>query len=270
LYAVANHFYNGGGAPVAALDALDLQRFRIGPFLYYVPDVQVLDGSVGIGAIVPGGAECGRLFAFQPRRCIQGVGDPYAEIDWARFFGALRPSKYPGALPIAEGLTVLLGFGTVIPIGKYNVVDATGQGLTIGNNLWDFAPTAAFTYVTKPILADGTEFSAKLFVNNYLQNPATHYYTSRVIDIDYAVSEHIGRFQVGLAGFYAFQIERDKLFGTPIPPDGRKAEELSLGGVLAYDMPEHNAFLRLKALTSVITHNTVGSRGVVFEWVKKF
>ena len=125
-------------------------------------------------------------------------------------------------MPIAEGLTVLLGFGTVVPIGKYNVVDAVDQGLTIGNNLWDFAPTAAFTYVTKPILADGTEFSAKLFVNNYLQNPATHYYTGRVINIDFAVSEHIAKFQVGLAGFYAFQTADDRLNGIPIPPTGEK------------------------------------------------
>ncbi len=270
LYAVARDFYDGGGAPVAALDALQLERFRVGPFLYYVPDVQVLGGSVGIGAIVPGGVECGRLFAIQQTRCIQGVGDPYAEIDWSHFFGAPRPSKYPGALPIAEGLTVLLGFGTVVPIGKYNVVDAVDQGLTIGNNLWDFAPTAALTYVTKPILADGTEFSAKLFVNNYLQNPATHYYTGRVINIDFAVSEHIAKFQVGLAGFYAFQTADDRLNGIPIPPDGRKAEDLSLGGVLAYDIPEYNAFLKLKALTTVITHNTVGSRGVILEWAKKF
>jgi hypothetical protein len=124
--------------------------------------------------------------------------------------------------------------------------------------------------VTKPILADGTEFSAKLFVNNYLQNPATYYYTGRVINIDFALSEHIGKFQVGLAGFYAFQTEDDRLNGITIPPDGRKAEDLTLGGVLAYDIPEYNAFLKLKALTSIITHNTVGSRGVILEWAKKF
>jgi hypothetical protein len=270
VYAAANHFYDGGGAPVAALDALRLERFRVGPFLLYVPDVQVLGGAVGIGVIVPAGPECGRLFATTARRCISGVGDPYAETDWSRFFGALRPSKYPGALPIAEGLTVLIGFGTVIPIGKYNVVDATTQGLTIGNNLWDIAPTAAFTYVTKPILAEGTEFSAKLYVNNYLQNPASRYYTGRAIDIDFAASEHVGKFQAGLAGYYVFQTEDDKLNGIPIAPDGRKAEQLTLGPVLAYDIPEYNAFVKLKALTTVITHNTVGSRGVILEWAKKF
>jgi hypothetical protein len=83
------------------------------------------------------------------------------------------------------------------------------------------------------------------------------------------MSERIGRFQVGVTGYYAFQIADDKLFGVPIAPDGRKGEVLTLGGVLAYDMPEYGASIKVKALTTVITRNAVKSPGVAFTWVKK-
>jgi hypothetical protein len=269
LYAEAYGFYDGAGNLVPALSALDLARTRVGPFLFYVPDIQVFGGSIGIGGIIPLGVECGRLFDTTPRRCISGVGDPYVEIGWSRFFGAVRPSRYANAYPIAEGLTVALGFGVVIPIGRYNAVDATTQGLVIGNNVWDFAPTFAFTYMTKPILAEGTEFSARLYWNNYLKNPDTQYSTGSVLNIDFAVSERIGRFQVGIAGYYAFQIADDKQFGIPIVPDGRRGEALTLGGVLAYDMPEYGAFLKIKVLKTFVTHNSVKSPGFAVTFVKK-
>jgi len=144
------------------------------------------------------------------------------------------------------------------------------QGLTIGNNVWVLAPTAAFTYMTKPILAEGTEFSARLYWNNYLTNPVTQYSTGSVVNIDFAVSERIGRFQVGLAGFYAFQAADDKLFGVSIAPDGRRAESLFLGGVLAYDMPEYGASVKIKGLSLVHSRNNVASSpGVVVGLIKK-
>lgn len=269
LYATASQFFDGGGNLVSALGALELTRKRAGAFLLYVPDVQLLGGSIGIAGFVPAGTECGRLFEVTPSRCIVGVGDPYVEVGWSRFYGRIRPSKYAGAFPIAEGLSIALGFGAVIPVGKYDAVDATTQGLTIGNNIWDFAPTVAFTYMTPPIHAEGTEFSARLYWNNYLTNPATQYSTGSLINIDFAVSERIGRFQIGVAGYYAFQIADDKLFGVPIAPDGRRGEVLTLGGVLAYDMPEYGASMKVKALTTVVTRNAVRSPGVAFTWVKK-
>jgi hypothetical protein len=271
LYAEAHQFFDGDGNLVPALSELHLSRIRAGPFLLAVPDVQVLGGSIGVFGIIPTGIECGRLFVTTSTRCISGFGDPYVEVAWSRYFGKARPSRDPNALPIAEGLTIAFGFGTVVPIGRYDAYDATIQGLTIGNNLWDFAPTAAITYVSPPLLAEGTEISAKLYWNNYLENPATHYHTGDLINVDFALSEHIGRFQAGLAGFYAFQVEDDRLFGVPIPPDGRQTRLLSLGGVLAYDLPEYGASLKIKTLTSVIERNTVRSPfGIAMGWIKKF
>ena len=269
VYATAREFVDGSGHAIPALTGLKLARNLAGPFLFYVPDFQVLGGSVAIGGIVPGGSECGRLFEATQQRCVSGIGDPYVEAVWSRFFGTVRPSRYPGAYPIAEGLTIELGFGAVIPIGKYNVDDAVNRGLSIGNNIWDLAPIVAFTYTTPPILAEGTEISARLYWNNYLTNPATQYSTGAVLNTDFAVSEHIGRFQVGAAGFYIKQVADDKQFGVPIPPDGRRAEVLMIGGVLGYDMPEYGASMKLKILQTAVIANSVNSFGVSFGWIKK-
>jgi hypothetical protein len=259
-------FVDGNGETIPALREAHLAKQIAGPFLFYVPDVKVLGGSIGFGGIIPAGNQCGHLFVGESSRCTVDVGDPYVEIDWSRSFGTLRPSQYPGAYPIFQGLTILVGFGAVIPAGGYDASDLTEQALSIGNNIWDFAPTVGITYTTPPILAEGTEISARLYWNNYLENPETHYSTGDLLNLDFAVTERIGRFQVGVAGFYAVQIEDDKL----IPPDGRQAETLQLGGVLNYDMPEYASTLKLKALTSVTAENTVRSWGVIFGWIRKF
>ena len=269
FYATAREFVDGSGHVIPALSGLELDRKRAGPFLIYVPNVQVLGGSVAVAGIIPGGTECGRLFAATPPRCIEGLGDPYVEAAWSRFYGSVRPSQYPGAFPIAEGLTATFGFGAVIPIGKYDVTDATTQGLAIGNNIWDLAPIVALTYTTKPIIAEGTEFSAKFYWNNYLKNPATQYSTGTILNTDFAVSEHIGRFQFGAAGFYTVQVADDKQFGVRIPPDGKRAKVLMLGGVLGYDMPEYDAAMKVKVLQTAVIANSVNSFGVSFAWIKK-
>jgi hypothetical protein len=269
LYAKADQFFDDNGNLVSALRALDLMRVRLAPFVLYVPDVDVFGGHIGFAAIVPFGPECGHLFDTTPTRCIAGFADPYVEIGWSRYFGTLRPSQFAEAYPVAEGLTIALGVGAVLPFGRYNVIDANVQGLAIGNNIWVLAPTAAFTYVTKPILADGTEFSARFYWNNYLINPDTQYQTGTLLDFDFAVTEKIGPLQVGLAGFYSWQVEDDKQFGLAVPPDGRRARVLSLGGVAAYDIPEYAAFLKIKAVASEINENLVKSWGVAITFAKK-
>jgi hypothetical protein len=40
--------------------------------------------------------------------------------------------------------------------------------------------------------------------------------------------------------------------------------------VLAYDMPELGASIKVKGLVTVITHNTTESYGIALGWVKKF
>jgi hypothetical protein len=270
IYGEGHDFFDGSGRLVQALHALHLQRTWALPFLLYVPDVRLFGGSIGIAGTVPAGTECGRLFTTTPERCIAGIGDAYAEVAWSRFFGTVRPSRYPGAYPIAEGLTIALGFAVVIPTGGFDARQFAGQGLNMGNNVWDFVPTAAATYTTEPILADGTEISAKVYWNNFTTNPETDFQTGAIVRTDFAVSEKIGRWQIGLAGRYSVQVADDRQFGIRVAPDGRRQEVFSLGPVVAYDLPEHSSSIKLKGLATVRVRNTARSHDVSASWIKKF
>jgi len=270
VYAEANQFNDGAGHLVPAFADLALTKTRVAPFLLYVPDLKLLGGTIMAAGVVQAGPECGHLFGSTPKRCVTGLGDPYVELSWSRYFGTPRPSRYPGAFPIPEGLAVSLAFGVVIPAGRYNVTDATLQGISVGNNLWDFAPIIGFTYTSPPILAEGTEITGRLFWNNYLTNPATQYATGSLLNLDFAVSEHVGRWQGGLAGLYITQIADDTQFGVRLPPDGRRVDVLELGPVLAYDFPEYGAAAKIKVLKSLYSINAVNAWGVAVSWIKKF
>ncbi|MBX9773702.1 MAG: transporter [Xanthobacteraceae bacterium] len=198
-----------------------------------------------------------------------GAGDPYFEIAWSRYLGTPRPPRVPGSFPILEGLTVSAGLGVVLPVGQYKVQQVTQQGIGMGNNIFDIAPSAAMTYMTPPIVAEGTEFSAKVYWNTYRTNSATQYQTADLINVDFAISERYGRWQAGITGFYAFQLGGDKQFGVTIPPDGRRTELLLLGGVVAYDMPEFGMAMKAKAVRSVWVENAVRSTSVVVGFFKK-
>jgi len=63
----------------------------------------------------------------------------------------------------------------------FDHADPLSKALSPGHNTWDLAPSIAITYTTPPILAGGTELSAKLFWNNYLEDPATHYLSGDVL-----------------------------------------------------------------------------------------
>jgi hypothetical protein len=272
LGAEAYAFLDGNGNTIPALKNINLHKEIAGPFLFYVPDMKVWGGSIGIGGMVPFGNQCGHLFPGEPVKCNFNLGDPYFEIDWARYFGTPRPSRHAGAPPIPQGLAILIGFGMVVPLGNFDASTPQNQALSIGTNLWDFAPTAAVTYTTAPIIGEGTEFSVKLYWNNYLENPRTHYFTGDLLDFQFAISEHFGRFQIGLAGFYAFQVQDDELFGVPVPPDGARVKVFELGPVIAYDIPERGTSFKVKALASIpgTVKNTVEAWGVVGGVIKKF
>jgi len=123
------------------------------PFAMYVPDIKVLGGSIGIFGVLPYGAECGRFLAAQPWACAWGAADPYVEIGWFRYFGTPRPSRVAGSFPILEGLAISAGIGAVFPVGQYNVRQVTQQGIGMGNNIFDIAPSLAITYTTPPVFA---------------------------------------------------------------------------------------------------------------------
>ena len=262
-------FFDGKGNAVPLLDGLK-NSSQAGAFaLLYVPEFKLAGGSFGLLGTVSRARECGRLFAWTSSRCTTGWGDPYVEASWSRFYGTIRPSQYAGAFPIAEGLAVQFGIGAVIPDGHYNAGNVAKNGIAIGNNVWDIAPMAAFTYTSPPMLAEATEISAKLYWNNYRENRDTNYQQGDLLSIDFALTERIGLVQFGVAGLYAEQIEDDEKFGIAVSPDGRRAKGLSLGPVVAIDLPALAASLKIKLQKSVIKQNATDGSAVLVTYGMK-
>jgi hypothetical protein len=265
----ADALTDGSGRPIAVLDAVNLKSTVGGAMFLYVPELKILGGSIGLFGFVLAGPVCGQLVSAIPSRCASAVGDPYFEISWSRSFGQMRLSQDPGAFPIMEGLIVGLGLGAVVPIGYYDAAIQATNGVSVGNKTFDVAPSVAFTYTTPPLIAEGTEFSTKVYVNNYDTNPVTDYRAGAIVDVDFAISEHIGRWQVGAAGVYLHQIADDRLAGSVVPPDGRQLESLALGGVVNYDIAGMGAAIKFKALTTVLAQNTAVGKVFVISLAKK-
>jgi hypothetical protein len=247
---------DGSGHPRAGLDAVDIDAIVAGAAFIYVPDFKLFDGSVAFLGVTGGGSVCGQITSANPRRCRTGFGDVYVETSWSRFFGFTRPSREQGALPIREGLAIGAGIGAMLPVGLYDARIQASNGVTVGSNTLDIAPSIAFTYTTPPLLAEGTEFSTKIYLNNYARNPDTDYRSGKNVNFDFAVSEHIGRWQVGVAGYYLNQFTDDTRGGISVAPDGRRSQVLSLGPVINYDLPEYKAAIKFKVRSSVFAYNT--------------
>lgn len=269
LYNGVTQYNDGTGHPAAGLDAFGLTDSIAGAFFLYVPDFKLFGGEIGLSGFEAGGQDCGQLVSTVPRRCTSGLGDPYFELAWSRSFGQLRPATTAGAFPIIQGLVLDFGVGVLLPVGNYNQQIQAANGVTLGYNTFDVAPSVAVTYTTPPLIADGTEFSAKFYWDNYATNPATQYHSSQLLDVDFAVTEHVGRFQVGPAGFYVFQTGMDRQYGAVVPPDGRRLEYMALGGVINYDMAEYNSIIRFKANTTVFSQNGVVAKLFVISFAKK-
>ena len=267
--ASAYQIRDGAGHPRAGLNAVGINAGSAAAVLLYVPDVKLFGGSIGFLGVVGAGTICGQIVSANPSRCLSGVGDPYVEMSWSRFFGFTRPASDKNAFPIREGLAVGLGLGAVLPIGLYNASLQASNGIAVGNNILDVAPSISFTYTTPPLIAEGTEFGSKIYLNNYGTNSVTDYKTGTNVDVDFAVSEHIGRWQIGAAGYYLRQIADDRRAGVPVAPDGRRVEVLSLGPVVSYDIAEMGASIKFKMRSSVFAYNTAMVTLFVLGFAKK-
>jgi hypothetical protein len=260
---------DGSGATRAGLDAVGIDaKSAAGAFLY-VPNVKLFGGSIGVLGVAGFGSVCGQIRSANPETCRGGFGDVYVETAWSRFFGFTRPSSDKDAPPIREGLAIKAGLGAVLPVGLYDAQIQASNGVTVGNNTLVVAPSFGFTYTTPPLLADGTEVSSKIYLNTYARNPDTDYVSGKNINIDFAVSEHVGLWQVGVTGYYLRQFTDDTRGGVVVAPDGRQAEVLSLGGIVNYDIPNMGASIKFKARSSVFAYNTAMTTAFYLTLAKK-
>lgn len=97
------------------------------------------------------------------------------------------------------------------------------------------------------MLTPDTEVSSRIFYNIHDRNDTTGYQAGDMLVVDWALTERVGRFQFGPAGTYATQMRDDRQNGKNL---GR-TEVISLGGVIATDLPEFGMFVAFKTLTDV-------------------
>ncbi|MGR6429774.1 SphA family protein [Rhizobium sp. PAMB 3174] len=207
-----------------------------------------------------------------------GFYDAYSDVFfWSKSWYEGPPPGAPGqpaptedfVPPMPVGFTLGVGLGVTVPIGSF---ENTSVGYP-GFNNWVLSPNIAFTYRTKPIFLDATEFSARLFYNhNFERDDSTGGFTYRdgdYLSADFAVTERYGRFQFGLAGNIKWQIQDDE--GTPATPasDGQRHKSIRIGPILSVDLPEYRSTLTLKYLTDVYSRNAFEGDYLQLSFIRK-
>jgi hypothetical protein len=218
-----------------------------GAGLYHVFEDTVAGGRIGLGITGAAARICVRVAALNRSECQTDFADTYIEAFWSRPIGELGvpgpAADDPRRQYIPYGLTLGISLGAVLPTGAYSPENLAAIGL----NTRVLVPSVAATWISPPWLADGTEFSARIFYNIHDRNDSTGYQAGDMVVVDWALTERIGRFQLGPAGTYANQVRDDRQNGQNL---GR-TEVVSVGGVIATGLPEFGMFIAFKALTDV-------------------
>ncbi|MES5482410.1 transporter [Bradyrhizobium sp. INPA03-11B] len=242
----------------------------LGTGLVVVYSAQVLGGSIGSSIFASAGRTC---FGFQPgpKSCSEGLGDLYSDVFvWSRYFPSGVPAS-PNNPLIRYGLNVMFGLGINFPTGAYN----SAQLVNLGGNMYDIAPNVALTYtapsILGPGLGDATEFSARVFFNNYTKNHATDYQSGNVVSADFAITQRVNQWQFGLTGTSYLQIEDDLVAGVTAPNGGNRAVGLFLGPIVSYDFlaADRPWNVTLKGLFAVTGQNAVAANGLVLRVATK-
>ncbi|QYU68202.1 transporter [Leptolyngbya sp. 15MV] len=215
--------------------------------LGHVFEAEILGGRVGALLFAGYGRACLRVPELARSQCQNGFADSFAEVLWSRriagfALGGPAPDD-PRRQWIPYGLTIAAGLGAVLPTGRYDRTDIAPLGL----NTLAIVPSVAATWVSPPWLADGTEVSLRAYHVTYGRNTATDYQAGDMVVLDWAISERIGRVQLGPAGSFVRQLEPDRQAGRR----GPSTDVTALGAVLALDLPEAGMFLSLKVLSDV-------------------
>ncbi|MCI3203520.1 MULTISPECIES: transporter [Pandoraea] len=246
-YAHGDHFYGDNGKR-ADDTAIQNKSGVVAAGLLYVYPVKWLGGT--LGTTVQGSLSTGNIHLNGVSQKYDGTGDLYSDLlIWSRYLGSADVAH--GAPP--TGLTVRVAYSMLFGTGRYdkNAIVSTGRNVTY------LIPNFALTYLTGPNwLGDGTEFSANFYWDIATKNRATGYLNGPVFDVDLAVSERIGKWQIGVAGYYATQMSGDQRDGLPIP-GGNKFGSAAIGPVIAYTIPEWKSSVKFKLQLPLYARNSM-------------
>lgn len=253
--ALGEKFYDNAGQSSTTSGRLPGGIAQFG--LLYVYPHKLFGGT--LGSSVSTGYGWGSITVNGKHQNFEGMNDIYTDVlMWSKHLGTVEAGR-------PRGLTMKLGYSMVLPTGKYDAKEL----YTTGRNTLYYIPNGAFTYLTGPnFFGDGTEFSMSYFLDIARKNSATGYRNGMVVDVDMAISEVIGRWQLGVAGYYARQIADDRLNGQRV--SGNRFASAAVGPVIAYNMPDCKCSVKFKAQFSVFTRNSLAPNAAYLFFNKAF
>lgn len=213
---------NGNNIPgVKVQSAIDT------PILIWVPNFKLLGASYNVALLQP----------FSQQSVQVGESSPGGASTFNQY-GMFNTIIVPANLSwnVAPGVFVSAGLGIYLPDGTYadhtktinGVVGRVITGTSIANNTWDFEPDVAISY-----LANGWNLTGKALFDIQTENDSTHYQSGTVFFFDWTAAHKFGKWEAGIGGEVAQQINNDTGFGAP--SDGHQYALVLVGPVASYD-----------------------------------
>ena len=256
-----NKTHVGGGAQISAIA------------FAYVWDTTLFGGSI-VSSFSMGYQDQQDWYVGDPAASddFSGLIDVYSDIFfWGRLFPSEHFATQPRGSHIPYGLGVGGGLGITFPTGSYDD-NATNS---VGSNTYTIAPSVALTYTMPSLvgkfLGDATQFSVRIFYNEYTDEKNKNYRNGDIVNIDYAASQIKGDWQYGLAGSYYKQVKDDAFLNGTTGVSNRTMM-WSLGPVVNYNfaIKEHLFSAKVKACVMLAEENTTESRIIFFSVGTKF
>ena len=129
-----------------------------------------------------------------------------------------------------------------VPTGHY---DESDPRRSVGAHYTSFEPVFATTYLDDA----GWEVSAKFMYNIKTRNHATDYRSGDEFHVDWLLGRNVGRWGIGLAGYYLKQVTDDRQDGQVVAAadglwsEGRRGQVVGLGPSLKYTTAGHTSFI---------------------------
>jgi len=133
-----------------------------------------------------------------------------------------------------QNLHVTSGLDIYVPSGAYDRHDPRRQ---IGTNYYTFEPVTAVTYRAD----SGFEASIKMMYDINERNDDTHYKSGQELHADYFLGWHAGAWSYGAGGYFAHQVEDDKLANLKI--DDSRGRVWSIGPDVQYTDSKGHQFI---------------------------
>lgn len=116
---------------------------------------------------------------------------------------------------------------TFIPVGGYDPKKLAN----LSRNYWTFEPVLAVSHVGP---GRGADVSVKLMYDINTRNDATRYKSGNEVHADFAVGYNFQPLSVGINGYYAKQVQDDRLNDVAVGADGYRGEVFALGPTVKY------------------------------------